>query len=83
MNTGDGGLAKHDQTCPNNIQWQESCIIAKETNTQKRKFLESLETMRTIYNKKIPLNTHAEIDYWKYFLNLAFRTTSNDLKKTA
>ena len=29
MNTGDGGLAKHDKTCPNNIQWQESCIIAK------------------------------------------------------
>ena len=35
--------------------------------------------MRTIYNiKKIPLNTEAEIDYWKYFLNLAFKTTSND-----
>ena len=33
MNTGDGGLAKHDQTCPNNIRWQEICIIAKETST--------------------------------------------------
>ena len=59
MNTGDGGLAKPDKTCFNNIQWQESCIIAKESNTPKRKFLESLETTRTIYNKKIPLNTHA------------------------
>ena len=60
---------------PNNIQLQVSCIIVKETNAQKRKFLESLETIRTIYNKKVPLNTHAAIDHWKYFLNLAFKTT--------
>ena len=31
--------------------------------TQIRKFQESLETMKTIYNKKFSLNFHAEIDY--------------------
>ena len=48
-------------------------FINKEINTQKRTLKvsgqESLETMRTIYNyKKTPLNIHAAIDYWKFYM---------------
>ena len=36
-NTGNGGLAKHDETCPNNIRWQESCILQKKTKNKHTK----------------------------------------------
>mgnify|MGYP001793502562 CR=1 FL=1 len=40
MNTGDGGLAEHNQTCPSNIQWQESW--------------KSLLKKQIIYKKRVP-----------------------------
>ena len=54
MNTGDGGLARHSQTCSHTIQWDKSRVIRQETHSEKRKFLESLESVRAQNsNKKI------------------------------
>ena len=73
MNSGDAGLAKHDQICPNNIEWHNSKIIGQESNTDKRKFLEAIESIRVISNNKTPLNTYAQMEQWKPFLDRAFK----------
>jgi len=73
MNSGDAGLAKHDQICPNNIEWHNSKIIGQESNTDKRKFLEAIESIRVISNNKTSLNTYVQMEQWKPFLDKAFK----------
>ena len=34
MNTGDGGLAKHNSTCEKTIDWNNAKIIGRETKTR-------------------------------------------------
>ena len=40
MNTGDGGLAKHNSTCDRSINWEGARIVGREKRTVQRKFLE-------------------------------------------
>jgi len=46
MNDGDGGLAKHAVSCPNEIDWENAKIVGKETGWTQRIFLEGIETLR-------------------------------------
>ena len=65
MNTGDGGLAKHNTTCSQLINWEEAKIIGKERNTMQRKFLEGIMTLKEKSKGIIPLNNYNQMEPWQ------------------
>ena len=65
MNTGDGGLAKHNTTCSQSINWEEAKIIGKERNTMQRKFLEGIMTLKEKSKGIIPLNNYNQMEPWQ------------------
>ena len=44
-------------------------MIRQETQSEKRKFLESLESVRAQNNNKKILNIHADVEFWKPLLS--------------
>ena len=46
MNTGDGGLAKHNSTCEKTIDWNNAKIIRRETKTTQQKLLDGVMTLK-------------------------------------
>ena len=54
MNTGDGGLAKHNSTCDSSINWEGARIVGREKRNVQRKFLEGIETLKEKSKGKPP-----------------------------
>ena len=77
MNDRDGGLAKHATICQQEIDWEESRIINKETNWTQRKMLEGIETLRQKSKGKVPLNQYNQMDQWSGMLQSLFKNDAN------
>jgi len=73
MNEGDGGLAKHAAKCPEEIDWEGSKIVGKETRWTQRKFLEGVETLREKNDGKTPLNNYNRLEQWQSVLCSFFK----------
>ena len=58
MNTGDGCLAKDNQNCIHEINWNGSRIVSQERDPDKRKFCEAIETEQSIYKNMFLCNEH-------------------------
>ena len=65
MNTGDGGLAKHNATCSAVINWEAAKIIGREKKTAQRKFLEGIMTIKERSKGIIPLNSYNQMEPWQ------------------
>ena len=65
MNTGDGGLAKHNATCSAVINWEAAKIIGREKKTAQRKFLEGIMTIKERSKGVIPLNSYNQMEPWQ------------------
>ena len=65
MNTGDGGLAKHNSTYEKTIDWNNAKIIGRETRTTQRKLLEGVMTLKEKKKGKVPLNTYNQLEPWQ------------------
>ena len=75
MNTGDGGLAKHNSVCEQEIDWEAAKIVGRERKTAQRKFLEGIETLREKSKGRIPLNIYNQMDQWQHVLYTFFERT--------
>ena len=65
MNTGDGGLAKHNAYCEYEIDWEGARITGRETRTDQRKFLEGIKTLEEKNKGRIPLNSYNQMEPWQ------------------
>lgn len=65
MNSGDGGLAKHNVMCTQEVNWEESRIVGKERGAAQRKFLEGIETIKERSKGRIPLNAYNQMEPWQ------------------
>ena len=65
MNTGDGGLAKHDSTCGQSIDWDNAKIVGRERWTTQRKLLEGVMTLKEKGKGRIPLNAYNQLEPWQ------------------
>ena len=65
MNTGDGGLAKHNNTCQQTIDWNGAKIVGREAKTTQRKFLEGVMTLKERGKGRIPLNSYNQLEPWQ------------------
>ena len=75
MNTGDGGLAKHNSTCDRSINWEGARIVGREKRTVQRKFLEGIETLKEKSKGKTPLNSYNQMEPWQPIIFEYLRTT--------
>ena len=57
MNTGDGGLARHNATCTSGIDWEDAGIIGREKKTTQQKYLEGIMTLKERSKGIAPLNS--------------------------
>ena len=73
MNEGDGGLAKHATICAEEIDWEGSKIVGKETRWTQRKFLEGVETLREKNSGIVPLNSYNKLEQWQSILFSLFK----------
>ena len=53
MNIGDGGLAKHNSTCEQSINWDNAKIVGREMKTTQRKLVESVMMLKEKGNGRI------------------------------
>ena len=65
MNTGDGGLAKHNATCTSEINWGEARIIGREKRTTQRKYLEGIMSLKERSKGITPLNSYNQMEPWQ------------------
>ena len=65
MNTGDGGLAKHNYVCNYPVRWEESRILGKERKTNQRRYLEGIESLKEKSKGRTPLNTYNQMEHWQ------------------
>ena len=65
MNKSDGGLANHATTCPQEIDWENAKIVAKERKWTQRKYLEGIETIRQTNKGIKPLNSYNKMEHWQ------------------
>ena len=65
MNKSDGGLANHATTCPQEIDWENAKIVAKERKWTQRKYLEGIETIRQSNKGIKPLNSYNKMEHWQ------------------
>ena len=75
MNTGDGGLAKHNSTCDRSINWEGARIVGREKRTVQRKFLEGIETLKEKSKGKTPLNSYNQMEPWQPIIFEYLKTT--------
>ena len=74
MNTGDGGLAKHNSVCHKSINWEGAKIVGRERRTAQRKFLEGIMTLKEKSKGKTPLNTYNQMEPWQPIIFEYLRT---------
>ena len=65
MNTGDGGLAKHNSICEYPIKWEEARIVGKERQHNQRKYLEGIESLKEKCRGRTPQNAYNQIEPWQ------------------
>ena len=65
MNTGDGGLAKHNSVCKHSVNWEAAKIVGRERNTTKRKYLEGIVSLKEKSKGIIPLNSYNQMEPWQ------------------
>ena len=65
MNTGDGGLAKHNSTCGQSIDWDNAKIVGREMKTTQRKLLEGVMTLKEKGKGRVPLNAYNQLEPWQ------------------
>ena len=65
MNTGDGGLAKHNSVCGQPINWGKAKIVGRERKATQRKFLEGIMTLKERSKGRIPLNSYNQMEPWQ------------------
>ena len=65
MNDGDGGLAKHANSCTHEIDWENAKIINKEQRWTQRKYLEGIETIKLKDKGIITLNSYNQMEQWQ------------------
>ena len=68
MNEGDGGLAKHASSSPQEVDWEKAKIVGKEQGWTQRKYLEGIETLRQKNEGRIPLNNYNQLEQWQSVL---------------
>jgi hypothetical protein len=73
MGKDDGGLAKHDTECPNQIDWDHCRVVGMERDTRQRKVLEGIESLRSQHEGKTVLNNHDQLYSWRGLLNEYFK----------
>ena len=75
MNDGDGGLAKHASSCPQEVDWENAKIVGKEQRWTQRKYLEGIETLREKNEGRIPLNSYNQLEQWQSVIYPFFEKT--------
>ena len=65
MNTGDGGLAKHNSVCEHPIMWNQARIVGKEQKLDQRKYLEGIMSLKEKSKGIIPLNAYNQMEPWQ------------------
>ena len=65
MNTGDGGLAKHNSVCEHPIMWDQARIVRKEQKLDQRKYLEGIMSLKEKSKGIIPLNAYNQMEPWQ------------------
>ena len=65
MNTGDGGLAKHNSVCEHPIMWDHARIVGKEQKLDQRKYLEGIMSLKEKSKGIIPLNAYNQMEPWQ------------------
>ncbi len=65
MNSGDGGLAKHNSECEHLVAWDFAKIVGREKNATKRKILEGIVTLKEKSKGIIPLNAYNQLEPWQ------------------
>ena len=75
MNEGDGGLAKHASSCPQEVDWEKARIVGKEQRWTQRKYLEGIETLRQKNEGRIPLNSYNQLEQWQSVIYPFFEKT--------
>ena len=65
MNTGDGGLAKHNSVCEHPIMWDQARIVGKEQKLDQRKYLEGIMSLKEKSKGIIPLNAYNQMEPWQ------------------
>ena len=65
MNSGDGGLAKHNSGCEHVVLWDDAKIVGREKNTTKRKLLEGIVTLKEKSKGIVPLNSYNQLEPWQ------------------
>ena len=64
MEEEDGGLARHNSRCGNNIEWENAAIDASINGYHQRKVLEGIESIRMQYRGITVLNNHEQLETW-------------------
>lgn len=73
MNKEDGGLPKHSTICNEEIDWENTKVIAQEKGRRQRKVREGIESLREIHNKKRVLNIYDKCETWQPVLKKFFK----------
>ena len=72
MNKEDGGLPKHSTVCDEEINWEETRVIAQEKGRRQRKVREGIESLREIHKKNKVLNIYDKVETWQPVLKKFF-----------
>ena len=65
MGSEDGGLAKHNNKCDYEINWEHADIIGEEQGGRQRKVREGIESIKAEQRGLEVLNSHEQLQPWR------------------